>query len=319
MSNPNVTIDRHKYVGGSDLPSILGLNAKYGTSIYDFAREKAGIIPNSFKGNQFTKYGQKMEPVIRDYINGVNGVNYLEDTIIDSERGYRGNTDGIDRYADIPMLEVKTFGEELDVDYYTAQCQFYMETFDQPACRLVGYKRPADFYTGVDYDLENDDSYFNLEFDENNLVEYVIYRDPSLWAKIEERIIAFKKAVEMLRENKDATEEEFNQVFYGTDLITMANKVAILENQLNSFKDIEKEHKKLKEDLYNLFEEKGILSFDTGTMKITKVAPTSYDTVSIDTAKLKEENEEIYNKYKVTKTTNKKGYILITTKKEGKE
>ena len=319
MSNPNVTIDRHKYVGGSDLPTILGLNAKYGTSIYDFAREKAGIIPNSFKGNQFTKYGQKMEPVIRDYINGVNGVNYLEDTIIDSERGYRGNTDGIDRYADIPMLEVKTFGEELDVDYYTAQCQFYMETFDQPACRLVGYKRPADFYTGVDYDLENDDSYFNLEFDENNLVEYVIYRDPSLWAKIEERIIAFKKAVEMLRENKDATEEEFNQVFYGTDLITMANKVAVLENQLNSFKDIEKEHKKLKEDLYNLFEEKGILSFDTGTMKITKVAPTSYDTVSIDTAKLKEENEEIYNKYKVTKTTNKKGYILITTKKEGKE
>lgn len=316
MSNPNVTIDRHKYIGGSDLPTILGLNAKYGTSIYDFAREKAGIIPNYFKGNQFTKYGQKMEPVIRDYINGVNGVNYLEDTIIDTERGYRGNTDGIDRYAEIPMLEVKTFGEELDVDYYTAQCQFYMETFDQPACRLVGYKRPADFYTGVDYDLENDDSYFNLEFDENNLVEYVIYRDPSLWAKIEERIIAFKKAVEMLRENKDATEEEFNQVFYGTDLITMANKVAVLENQLNSFKDIEKEHKKLKEDLYNLFEEKGILSFDTGTMKITKVAPTSYDTVSIDTAKLKEENEEIYNKYKVTKTTNKKGYILITTKKE---
>lgn len=319
MSNPNVTIDRHKYVGGSDLPTILGLNAKYGTSIYDFAREKAGIIPNSFKGNQFTKYGQKMEPVIRDYINGVHGVNYLEDTIIDSERGYRGNTDGIDRYADVPMLEVKTFGEELDVDYYTAQCQFYMETFDQPACRLVGYKRPVDFYTGVDYDLENDDSYFNLEFDENNLVEYVIYRDPNLWAKIEERINAFKKAVEMLRANKEATEEEFNQVFYGTDLIAMTNKVALLENQLNSFKDVEKEHKKLKEDLYNLFEERGILSFDTGTMKITKVAPTSYDTVSIDTAKLKEENEEIYNKYKVTKTTNKKGYILITTKKEAKD
>lgn len=316
MSNPNVTVDRHKYVGGSDLPTILGLNAKYGTSIYDFAREKAGILPNTFKGNQYTKYGQKMEPVIRDYINSLYTTNYLEDTIIDSERGYRGNTDGIDRYADVPILEVKTFGEELDVEYYTAQCQFYMETFDQPACRLVGYKRPVDFYTGVDYDLENNDSYFNLEFDENNLVEYVIYRDPKLWAKIEERIIAFKKAVEMLRENKDATEEEFNRVFYGTDLITMANKVAVLENQLNSFKDIEKEHKKLKEDLYNLFEEKGILSFDTGTMKITKVAPTSYDTVSIDTAKLKEENEEIYNKYKVTKTTNKKGYILITTKEE---
>lgn len=315
MSNPNVIIDRHKYIGGSDLPNILGLNAKYGTSIYDFAREKAGIIPNSFKGNQFTKYGQKMEPIIRDYINSVYGVNYLEDTVIDSTRAYRGNTDGIDRNADIPILEIKTFGEELDVDYYTAQCQFYMETFNQDACLLVGYKRPVDFYTGVDYELENDDSYFNLEFDENNIVTHTIYRDPSLWAKIEERIIAFKKSVEMLKENKEATEEEFNRLFYGTDLIVMANKVAVLENQLNSFKDIEKEYKKVKEDLYNLFEEKGILSFDTGTMKITKVAPTSYDTISIDTAKLKEENEEIYNKYKITKTTNKKGYILITAKK----
>ena len=63
-----------------------------------------------------------------------------------------------------------------------------------------------------------------------------------------------------------------------------------------------------------MFEEKGILSFDTGTMKITKVAPTSYDTVSVDTARLKDEHEDIYNKYKVTKTTNRKGYILITNK-----
>lgn len=315
MANPNVTIDRYKYVGGSDLPTILGLNAKYGTSIFDFAREKAGIIPNTFKGNQFTKYGQKMELVIRDYINSKYGVNYLEDTVIDEKRHYRGNTDGIDREAYIPILEVKTFGDELDVAYYTAQCQFYMETFNQPRCLLVGYKRPSDFYTGVDYDLENDDSYFNLEFDENNIVEYEIERNTVVWEKIEERIEAFKKAVEELRKNKDMSEEEFNNIFYGKDLMILTNKVSNLENELISMKAKDSEYKKAKEELYNLFEERGILSLDTGTMKITKVAPISYDTVTIDTAKLKEENEEIYNKYKVVKTTNKKGYILITTKK----
>ncbi len=315
MANPNVTIDRYKYIGGSDLPTILGLNAKYGTNIFDFAREKAGIIPNTFKGNQFTKYGQKMEPVIRDYINSKYGVNYLEDTVIDEKRHYRGNTDGIDREAYIPILEVKTFGDELDVDYYTAQCQFYMETFNQPRCLLVGYKRPSDFYTGVDYDLENDDSYFNLEFDENNIVEYEIERNTVMWEKIEERIVRFIKAVDELRKNKDMTEEEFNNIFYGKDLMVLTNKVSKLETELISMKVKESEYKKAKEELYNLFEERGILSLDTGTMKITKVAPTSYDTVTIDTAKLKEENEEIYNKYKVIKTTNKKGYILITTKK----
>lgn len=314
MSNPNVTIDRDKYIGGSDLPTILGLNAKYGTNIFEFAKEKAGIIPNNFKGNQFTKYGQLMEPVIRDYINSIRETNYLEDTVIDIRRRYRGNTDGIDRDADIPILEVKTFGEDLDVDYYTPQCQFYMEIFNQDACLLVGYKRPADFYTGVDYELENDDSYFNLEFDENNIVTHEIKRDPKLWAKIEERIIAFKQAVEELKKNPDMTETEFNQIFYGTDLIEMSNKVAKLELELSTMKEIEKEYKKVKEDLYNLFEQKGILSFSTDNMKITKVNATSYDTVSIDTARLKEEDEDTYNKYKVVKTTNKKGYILITIK-----
>ncbi len=314
MANPNVTVDRHKYVGGSDLPTILGLNAKYDKSIYDFAREKAGILPNTFKGNEYTKYGQKMEPIIRDYINSKYGVNYLEDTVIDSERGYRGNTDGIDRDADVPILEVKTFGEELDVDYYTAQCQFYMETFNQDACLLVGYKRPKDFYTGVDYEIENDDSYFNLEFDENNLVEHIIYRDADLWSRIEERIKAFKKAVEELKANPNMTEEEFNQIFYGTDLLVLTNKVVELETKLTTMKDLDAEYKKAKEELYKVFEEKGLISFDTGTMKITKVDPTSYDTVSIDTAKLKEEEPSIYEKYKVVKTTNRKGYILITTK-----
>ena len=317
MANPNVTVDRHKYVGGSDLPTILGLNAKYGANIFDFAKEKAGLIPNSFNGNQFTKYGQKMEPIIRDYINSIYGANYIEDTIIDTKRGYRGNTDGIDRNAEIPLLEIKTFGEELDVDYYRPQCQFYMETFDLPAIRLVGYKRPKDFYTGIDYDLENDDSYFNLEFDENNIVTYVIERDRQLWARIEERIQAFKNAVGYLKENKDNyNEDDFNQLFYGSKLVVMANRLTKLETQLNSFKDIEKEYKKVKEDLYKLFEDKGIESFDTGTMKFTKVAPTSYDTVSVDTARLKEEFPIIYEEFKTVKITNRKGYILITAKKE---
>lgn len=315
--NKNVTIDRNSWIGGSDCPYILGMASKWGKTPFLFAQEKAGIIPNTFKGNEITRYGQYMESIIRDYINALYNVNYLEDTVIDEERGYRGNTDGIDRNADIPILEVKTFGEELDVDYYTPQCQFYMEVFNQDACLLVGYKRPKDFYTGLDYDLENDKSYFNLEFNPDDLVIHTIYRDSNLWSKIESRIIAFKKGVEYLKEHKtDYSEDEFNKMFYGDDLIVTTNKLSELETRLSTMKELEKEQKRLKDKLYELFDEKGIISFDTGTMKITKVAPTSYDTVTIDTKKLKEENEEIYNKYKVTKTTNRKGYLLITLRKD---
>ena len=316
MANPNVTVDRHKYTGGSDLPNILGYNNKYGKSVFEFAKEKAGIKPSTFKGNQFTRYGQLLEPVIRDWLNANYSSNYVEDTIIDTVRMYRGNCDGIDREAVVPIIEIKTFGEELDVEYYEPQCQFYMNTFNQDAVRLVGYKRPKDFYTGIDYDLESDDSYFNLEFDENNIVEHIILRDEEKWSRIEERINAFKNAVDELRKRPEMSEDEFNSIFYGMDLVAVTNKITLLENQLKSLKQVEDDYKKAKEKLYRIFDEKGIIYFDTPKMKITKVAPTCYNTESIDTKKLKEKEPQIYEEYKTIKTTARKGYILITNKEE---
>lgn len=319
MSNPNVTIDRQKYVGGSDLPNILGFNAtKYNKSVFEFAKEKAGIIPATFKGNEYTRYGQLMEPIIRDYINSKYGCNYRESTIIDKERGYRGNTDGIDENAEIPLIEIKTFGNELDDEYYDPQCQFYEETFKQPACRLVGYRRPVDFYTGVDYELEHDDSYFNLEFDENRIVEVIIYRNSDEWNGIEKVILRFKHSVEALKENPNMTEDEFNQIFYGADVISVSNKIVELEEKVTNAKLLEEELKKQKEKLYKLFDEKNIISFETDNVKFTKVAPTTYERVSIDTVNLQKDYKNIYDKYKIVKSVNKKGYILITTKKEDK-
>lgn len=314
MSNPNVLIDRNKYIGGSDLPTILGLNAKYDINIFEFAKEKLGIIPKSFKGNEYTRYGQIMEPVIRDYINAIYQSNYKEATVIDEERKLRGNTDGIDITADIPIIEIKTFGNELDLDYYTPQCQFYMETFNQDKCLLVGYKRPDIFYTGVSYDLENEDKFFDLNFNPKNIELHFIGRNRNQWNMIYSRITAFQNALNILKENNNMTEEEFNQIFYGTDLITMTNKISKLETQLNTYKELEKEYKKLKDDLYKVFDERGILSFDTGKVKITKVNPTSYTTETIDTAKLKMDLPDLYEEYKQIKRTNKKGYILITKK-----
>ena len=59
---------------------------------------------------------------------------------------------------------------------------------------------------------------------------------------------------------------------------------------------------------------KGIISFETPSSKYTLVNPTTYDTVSINAEKLKEKSIELYNECKVVKTTNRKGYVLITSK-----
>lgn len=60
----NVTENRNLYVGGSDVPTILGIN-KYKTQ-YELALEKTGIQPSEFTGNEYTEYGNKLEPQIRE-------------------------------------------------------------------------------------------------------------------------------------------------------------------------------------------------------------------------------------------------------------
>lgn len=195
----NVETNRHLYIGGSDLPSILRLNAQYGKSLMEFAKEKLKIIPSSFKGNEYTKYGHKMEPFVRDYINEMFGYTFKEDSITDETKRYRGNCDGLDKHKRT-LLEVKTFGTTLNIKMYEPQCQFYMELFDLDECLLVGYKRPQDFYSGIDYDLEPEDEHFDFSFDEDNIVVYKLDRDREKFAKIEVEVEKFKYLLEALKE-----------------------------------------------------------------------------------------------------------------------
>ena len=198
----DVETNRHLYIGGSDLPSILRLNKQYGKSLMTFAKEKLKIIPSTFKGNEYTRYGQLMEPLITNYINAMFGYNFKEDSIIDNVRMYRGNCDGLDKAKAIG-LEDKTFGTKLDIKLYEPQCQFYMELFDIEEWLLVGYKRPVDFYSGILYDPnQNNDSDFKIDFDENNIVIFKLYRDREKFKKIEKEIEKFKYLLECLKEEE---------------------------------------------------------------------------------------------------------------------
>ena len=197
----NVETDRNLYIGGSDLPSILRLNKQYGTTLIQFAKEKLKIIPTNFQGNEYTRYGQFMEPHVRNYINSMYDYDFKEESIIDRTKMYRGNCDGIDKKKKT-LLEVKTFGSKLDIKLYEPQCQFYMELFDIEECLLVGYKRPASFYTGIDYSLDNDAEFFDLNFNEESIVVYKLKRDRDMFTKIEIEINKFKYLLTALREEE---------------------------------------------------------------------------------------------------------------------
>jgi hypothetical protein len=197
----DVETDRNLYIGGSDLPSILRLNSQYGTSLIQFAKEKLKIIPTTFQGNEYTRYGQFMEPQVRTYVNSMFDYKFKEDSIVDKDRMYRGNCDGIDKKKKM-LLEIKTFGSKLDIKLYEPQCQFYMELFDIEECLLVGYKRPSEFYTGISYELDNSAEFFDLEFDEDNVIIYKLKRNREMFEKMEKEIEKFKYLLNCLREEE---------------------------------------------------------------------------------------------------------------------
>ena len=85
-----VTVDREKYIGGSDIPIIMGISPF--KTRFDLLLEKAGLKENDFTGNEYTEYGNKLEPKIRDFINENREDKFEEGKYIEND--IRCHTDG---------------------------------------------------------------------------------------------------------------------------------------------------------------------------------------------------------------------------------
>ncbi|EOS7984778.1 lambda-exonuclease family protein [Enterococcus hirae] len=278
-ADKNVTEKRTQYVGGSDVPVILGLS-KYKTQ-FELAKEKAGIVQPDKSSNPYIQFGNKMEPLIRDYINTMNSLNFHPDTFIDKDDLIRSNVDGIDLENKI-LLEIKTHGTNPTEKVYEAQMQLY---FHQTGCNygwLAMYHRPKDF---------------DLEFDRENLVIKEIERDQGYIEKILDSIETFWIRVEYLKEKPDMTEQEYYSI--GNDIDKLVARVERFELQMLEFEEkaklIKAKQKDFREQLYQKMEENDIKKIDTGDVVITRVLPTTRK--SIDSTKLKKEKPDIYDQY----------------------
>lgn len=149
----SVNKDRDKYIGGSDIPIIMNLSPY--KSRYDLLLEKAGYKEDTFKGNIYTEYGNKMESKIRDYLNRISdGAPFIEGKHVreaqgDEIIGVRIHTDG-ERAIDIgtEVLEVKTtdkiYKSIKDYKIYLVQLLFYMVNTGAESGILAVYERPED-------------------------------------------------------------------------------------------------------------------------------------------------------------------------------
>lgn len=138
----DVRTDRNKYIGGSDIPTIMNINPF--KKRFDLLLEKAELLENEFDGNIYTEYGNVLEPKIRKYINKLRNTNYIEYKKIDGN--IRCHLDG---FNDVSVLEIKTTSQirkkVSSYKKYLVQLLFYMQQTNVEKGLLAVYERPKDF------------------------------------------------------------------------------------------------------------------------------------------------------------------------------
>ena len=294
-----VTIDRDKYIGGSDIPIIMGISPF--KTRFDLLLEKAGLKENDFTGNEYTEYGNIMEPKIRDFINENREDKFEEGKYIEND--IRCHTDGINKEV---VLEIKTTSQvhENVNDYkvYLVQLLFYMEYTKRKHGKLAVYERPENF---------NEEIYIE------SLTQYDIrigdYKE--LLEQINKAVDQFRIDLVKVKENPFITEEELLPV----DLTELSNKVVTLENQLTEMKKVELQVKELKTQLKAAMEKNNIKKWETPNgVKITLVADGEDKIVKKFNEQLfKENNLDLWDEYSEDVVQKgKTGYVKITLPKE---
>ena len=300
----DVKIDRDKYIGGSDIPIIMGISPF--KTRFDLLLEKAQLKDDDFEGNIYTEYGNILEPQIREYINnsGIYAKPFIENKTIDNDLRY--HADGFNGSC---VLEIKTTSqihENVD-DYkvYLVQLLFGMQMNKVEKGLLAVYYRPSDFET---------------DFNSKRLTTYAIdiHNYKELLEQINQAVEQFRIDLQKVKDNPLITEEELQP----SEIIGLSNKVVELENQLVDYKELDTEYKKTKQELYNAMKKYNVKKWTTNSgVQITKVDATEDKVISIDKfneEKFKEENEELYSKYieKVEETKKgKAGYVRISLTK----
>ncbi len=296
-----VTIDRNKYIGGSDIPIIMGISPF--KTRFDLLLEKAGLKENNFEGNAYTEYGNILEPKIRDYVNQKYEFNFIETKTIVDDCRYHADGDDEEKKC---MLEIKTTSQihenVRDYKHYIVQLLKGMMMKDYKKGILAVYERPDDF---------------NEEFDKERLnvyyVEIELYKD---WCdEINKAVDQFRIDLVKVKENPFITEEELLPV----DLTELSNKVVALENQLTEMKKVELQVKELKTQLKAAMEKNNIKKWETPNgVKITLVADGEDKIVRKFNEQLfKENNLDLWDEYSEDVVQKgKTGYVKITLPKE---
>ena len=261
----SVSRDREKYLGGSDIPALLGIS-RYKTR-WQLLREKTGLEPvQEVFANKYITYGNTMEPKIRDYLNTGRApeCEYREAKfyadIPDTHLQKRGHLDGYDAHNRF-VLEIKTTDRERmsnvrDYPDYLAQMLFYMTITDEPLRGgvLAIYFRPDDL---------------NEVFDETRLqiFKFTVEEMADDIADLNNEIQMFVADMQIIEQNPEKSEAEL----LDKELADVSKKAVAFEQAIAAFKETEKKYAEVKGRLVELMNKYNVKSFDAGGYQVALV------------------------------------------------
>ena len=299
----DVSQDRDKFIGGSDLPVICGIS-KF-KSRYQLLLEKAGLSEDEFEGNRYTRFGHYIEPFIRDHVNLMYNTNFQPYRVVNGD--LRCHTDGFNGEC---VLEVKSTSEIYStVDgykTYLVQLVKYMEQCEVEKGILAVYERPD--YLKSDFDAQR------LQIFEIRLEDYRTLLD-----YVNRQITRFRADLERLRANPLLCESDF--VPASTDMVALANKIVKFERDLAEMQDIERKVKEAKKQLYQQMLKHNVKSCDlpngTKLSRVDEVPSKARTVTEFDLERFKETYPALYNSFTYQKdkpTKARSGYVRITAR-----
>lgn len=277
----DVTLNRNKFIGGSDVAAILGIN-RYKTVYEVWEEKKHGIV--TFEGNNITDWGKKLEPVILREFELKHNVKIFDNNAKYISKEYKElgcHPDGIAFIKENCLIEAKTvstqafkhWGNELPLEYY---CQVQHNLF---VCNL----NKAYFI----YFVLDDRNYSEIEITRDN--DFIQKQNDYLCDWWNRYIIGDEVPIKVVQDyEKESPDQQIIEA--NDDILKVFDSLVIAKEKFNKAKE-EKEalEDKLKEFIgSNTDLHSGLQTLATWRTQVR---------VQMDTKKFKEEMPETYLKY----------------------
>ena len=280
---------RRRGIGGSDASVIMGKNPY--RSILQLWEEKTGKLPVTDDGNEYTYWGNVMEPIIRKEFMNRTGLKVRQKHAMIFHKDYPY------LFADVDGIVTDERGEK---------CIFEAKTASQYKAEQWEDRVPEEYILQVQHYLEvcgMDKAYIAALIGGNKFVFHTIYRDDDLIRNLISREKEFWEGcvltdTEPVMDDSDATRDYLNQK-YSDPIEGSIQLQEDMKSVLAEYQDVDckiKELEKQKTGFANQIKA-AMGEYETGEVDGTVVSWKKISRESLDSKRLRKEQPEVFAEY----------------------